>query len=52
MGYPVSYVLVPGHGTTDLLDPNDLPRKRAGFADYQLWLYSLHAAASRGRDVS
>ncbi len=38
MGYPVSYELVPGHGTTDLLDPDDYPRKRAGFADYQLWV--------------
>ena len=38
MGYPVSYELIPGHNAADLLDPDDYPRRRAGFADYQLWV--------------
>jgi len=38
LGYPVGYELVPGHDATDMLDPDDYPRRRAGFADYQLWV--------------
>ncbi len=38
MGDPVSYELIPEHNINDLLDPDDYPRKRAGFADYQLWV--------------
>jgi primary-amine oxidase len=34
MGDPVSYELIPEHNINDLLDPDDYPRKRAGFADY------------------
>jgi len=37
-GDPVSYQLVPGHNSGDLLDPDDYPRRRAAFADYQLWV--------------
>ena len=37
-GYPVAYELVPAPQTADLLDPDDYPRKRAVFADYQLWV--------------
>jgi primary-amine oxidase len=38
MGYPVGYELIPAPQTSDLLDADDYPRKRAGFADYQLWV--------------
>jgi primary-amine oxidase len=48
MGYPVGYELVPAPRTADLLDPDDYPRKRAGFADYQLWVtpYTEEQAAA------
>jgi primary-amine oxidase len=48
MGYPVGYELVPAPQTADLLDPDDYPRKRAGFADYQLWVtpYTAEQAAA------
>lgn len=38
LGYPVSYELRPGHGASMLLDADDWPRKRAGFADHMLWV--------------
>jgi primary-amine oxidase len=38
VGYPVSYELMPGHNASDMLDADDYPRMRAGFADYQLWV--------------
>jgi len=38
LGYPVSYELRPGHGASMLLDADDWPRRRAGFADHQLWV--------------
>jgi primary-amine oxidase len=38
LGYPVSYELMPGHNASDMLDIDDYPRRRAGFADYQLWV--------------
>lgn len=37
-GYPVGYQLIPGHVTEDMLDPDDHPRERAGFADHELWV--------------
>jgi primary-amine oxidase len=48
MGDAVSYELIPEHNITDLLDPDDYPRKRAGFADYQLWVtpYTPQQAAA------
>jgi len=48
MGYPVAYELIPGHNADDLLDPDDYPRRRAGFADYQLWVtpYTAQQAAA------
>jgi primary-amine oxidase len=48
MGDPVSYELIPGHNISDLLDADDYPRKRAGFADYQLWVtpYTREQAAA------
>jgi primary-amine oxidase len=48
MGDPVSYELMPEHNISDLLDPDDYPRKRAGFADYQLWVtpYTPEQAAA------
>jgi primary-amine oxidase len=48
MGDPVSYELIPGHNISDLLDPDDYPRRRAGFADYQLWVtpYTAEQAAA------
>jgi primary-amine oxidase len=48
MGYPVAYELVPAPQTPDLLDPDDYPRKRAAFADYQLWVtpYTAEQAAA------
>ena len=48
MGDPVSYELIPQHNVTDLLDADDYPRKRAGFADYQLWVtpYTREQAAA------
>jgi primary-amine oxidase len=47
-GYPVGYELIPAPRTADLLDPDDYPRKRAGFADYQLWVtpYTAEQAAA------
>jgi primary-amine oxidase len=47
-GYPVSYELVPAHAASDMLDPDDYPRRRAGFADYQLWVtpYTPEPAAA------
>jgi primary-amine oxidase len=44
MGYPVSYELIPGHAVTDILDTDDYPRRRVGFADYQLWVTPYTAA--------
>jgi primary-amine oxidase len=38
LGYPVSYELRPGHGASMLLDDDDWPRKRAGFADHMVWV--------------
>jgi primary-amine oxidase len=48
MGDPVSYELIPQHNINDLLDPDDYPRRRAGFADYQLWVtpYTPEQAAA------
>ncbi|HUN98633.1 MAG TPA: primary-amine oxidase [Bradyrhizobium sp.] len=48
IGYPVSYELIPGHNASDLLDPDDYPKKRGGFADYQLWVtpYTPQQAAA------
>jgi primary-amine oxidase len=48
LGDPVSYELMPEHSISNLLDPDDYPRKRAGFADYQLWVtpYTREQAAA------
>jgi primary-amine oxidase len=48
MGDPVAYELIPEHNINDLLDADDYPRKRAGFADYQLWVtpYTREQAAA------
>ena len=48
LGYPVSYELIPGHNAADLLDTDDYPRHRGGFADYQLWVtpYTTQQAAA------
>jgi primary-amine oxidase len=48
LGDPVSYELIPEHNINDLLDADDYPRKRAGFADYQLWVtpYTPEQAAA------
>ncbi|MBV8770734.1 MAG: tyramine oxidase, partial [Deltaproteobacteria bacterium] len=48
MGDAVSYELIPEHNISDLLDPDDYPRRRAGFADYQLWVtpYTPQQAAA------
>ena len=48
MGDPVSYELMPEHNISNLLDADDYPRKRAGFADYQLWVtpYTREQAAA------
>jgi primary-amine oxidase len=47
-GYPVSYEILPGHNISDILDTDDYPRERAGFADYQLWVtpYTAEQAAA------
>jgi primary-amine oxidase len=37
-GYPVSYEIMPGHNAMSILSPEDFPSKRAGFADYMLWV--------------
>ena len=37
-GYPVSYELMPGHNAMSILSPQDFPTKRAGFANYMLWV--------------
>jgi len=37
-GYPVSYEVMPGHTAMSILSPQDFPSKRAGFADYTLWV--------------
>ena len=38
LGYPVSYLIKPGHNAMSLLTPDDYPRRRAGFTDYHLWV--------------
>ncbi len=38
LGYPVSYQLQPGHNAMTLLTADDYPRRRAGFADYHIWV--------------
>ncbi|HUE37938.1 MAG TPA: primary-amine oxidase [Candidatus Binatia bacterium] len=38
LGYPVGYELLPGHTAMSLLDPADFPSRRAGFAQYTLWV--------------
>ncbi len=48
MGDPIGYELIPEHNISDLLDADDYPRMRAGFADYQLWVtpYTRQQAAA------
>lgn len=38
VGYPTSYQLMPGMSAGTLLSPDDYPRRRAGFIDYDLWV--------------
>ena len=38
VGYPVSYVLKPGHNAMPLVDPADSPLARAGFVNHHLWV--------------
>ena len=37
-GYPVGYEIMPGDNAMSILSPDDPPRQRAGFTDYQLWV--------------
>jgi primary-amine oxidase len=43
LGYPVSYELRPGMNAVSLLSPGDSLRRRAGFANFHLWVTPYRA---------
>jgi primary-amine oxidase len=44
LGYPVGYEIMGGENAMSLLVPEDYPRQRAGFTDYQLWVTPYNQA--------
>jgi len=43
VGNPVGYEVKPGHNAMTLLSPDDVPQRRAGFTEYQLWVTPYRA---------
>lgn len=38
LGYSPGYEIRPGHNAMSLLTPDDIPQRRAGFTDYNIWV--------------